>query len=378
MRLFVPARIGLVKLWLGGGTDLKTDVEAGGPRRAADKAERSRLRRAERHAKRQAKYHGLARRVRPGKATIAVLVVAGAAVVTGGPAHADVTYAPVPKLPALTRATLETRYGLNRTALLRAASEAENGGDAMRAHTLRELAIPGRQFLSFDPRGDGRAVEIVGDLAKAKRIAVVVPGAGNTLTNFDSVKGPGGGAEAVYQQAQDLGADGSLAVVGWLGYDPPAVDSIHVTTVGHAETGAKALKAFLNQLQKVTSAPVTLLCHSYGSVVCGEAARSVKVTDIAVFGSPGMGVGSVSGLDTTARVWAGRCARDGIADVPHVHVAVLGFDRGFGDDPVDPSFGARLFDAGSGGHSDYLRTGAAALRNLTLISLGHPDEVTAP
>src|SRR5947209_16529637 len=122
MRLFVPARIGLVKLWLGGGTDLKAGIEAGGlgcgadkrgsEQRGSDKAERSRLRHAERHARRQAKYHGLARRVRPGKATIAVLVVAGAAVLTGGPAHADVTYAPTPKLPALARATLETRHGL--------------------------------------------------------------------------------------------------------------------------------------------------------------------------------------------------------------------------------------------------------------------------
>jgi hypothetical protein len=246
----------------------------------------------------------------------------------------------------------------------------------MRAHTLHNIGIPSRQFLSFDPQGDGRAVEIVGDLATAKRIAVVVPGAGNTLSNFDSVKGPGGGAEAVYVQAQELGANGSLAVVGWLGYDPPSVDSIHVTTIGHADTGARSLRTFLGELRQVNPAPVTLLCHSYGSVVCGKAARSVQVSDIAVFGSPGMGVDSASDLDTGARVWAGRGASDGIADVPHVQVDVLGVDLGFGDDPVDPAFGARRFDAGSGGHSDYLRTGDAALRNLTLIALGRVDEVT--
>jgi hypothetical protein len=366
MRLFDPVRIGLF------GLPSREGASAGRVERQKSKAERVLLR----HAARQAKYHGLARRVRPGKATLAVLVVAGAAVLTGGPAHADISYAPTPKLPVLARATLEARFALNRTALLRAASEAENGGDSMRGHTLRELAIAGRQFLSFDPRGDGRAVQIVGDLAKATRVAVVVPGAGNTLTNFDSVKGPGGGAEAVYQQAQDLGADGSLAVFGWLGYDPPAVDSIHVTTVGHAETGAKTLKAFLGQLHQVTAAPVTLLCHSYGSVVCGEAAHGVTVTDIAVFGSPGMGVNTVADLATTARVWAGRGDRDGIADVPHVQVDVLGLNVGFGDDPVDPSFGARPFDAGVGGHSDYLRTGDAALRNLTLISLGRVGEVS--
>jgi hypothetical protein len=345
MRLLFPARIGRMKLW-----PAKSRSEKG------------------------AKTH----RIRPGKSTLAVLIVAIASVVTGGPAHADISYAPTPKLPAIAGSTLGLRYALNREALQKAAVEAENGGDGMRAHTLRELASADRQFLSFDPRGDGRAVEIVGNLATAKRIAVVVPGAGNTLTNFDSVKGPGGGAEAIYAQAQDLGANGSLAVIGWLGYDPPAADSIHVTTLGHAETGAKALKAFLSQLHQVTAAPVSLMCHSYGSVVCGEAAHSVKVTDIAVFGSPGMGVGSVADLNTAARVWAGRGASDGIANVPHVQVDLLGLNVGFGDDPIDPAFGARLFDAGSGGHSDYLRTGDAALRNLTLIALGRLGEVDRP
>ena len=125
------------------------------------------------------------------------------------------------------------------------------------------------------------------------------------------------------------------------------MDSIHVTTIGHADSGARSLRAFLAEVHAVNPAPVTLLCHSYGSVVCGKAARSVRVSDIAVFGSPGMGVDSVSGLDTGARVWAGRGASDGIADVPHVQVDVLGVDLGFGNDPVDPAFGARPFDAGT-------------------------------
>ncbi|GAA1968778.1 alpha/beta hydrolase [Catenulispora subtropica] len=324
-------------------------------------------------------------RLRPGKImpngirrkALAVSIAVGATLITSGPAHASIAYSPMPKLPTLSVSTLTERYDLNRAALVKAADEAEHGGDAMLAHTLRNLALPSRDFLSFDPSGDGRGIEVVGDLVHAKRIAVVVPGAGNTLSNFDSVKGPGGGAESLFTQAQDLGAHGSLAVIGWLGYDPPSVDSIHVTTLGHAESGARALKTFLNQLRSVNNAPVTLLCHSYGSVVCGQAAHSVKATDIAVFGSPGMGVGSVADLNTGARVWAGRGGNDGIADVPHVQVDLLGVDLGFGDDPVDPAFGARRFDAGNGGHSDYLRTGDTALRNLALIALGRADEVTA-
>ncbi|NUP50485.1 MAG: hypothetical protein HOW97_24720 [Catenulispora sp.] len=322
-------------------------------------------------------------RLRPGKImpngfrrkALAVSIAVGATLITSGPAHASIAYSPLPKLPALSVSLLTERYDLNRAAMAKAATEAEHGGDALLAHTLRNLSIPSRDFLSFDPSGDGRAIEVVGDLVHAKRIAVVVPGAGNTLSNFDSVKGPGGGAEALWSQAQDLGAGGSVAVIGWLGYDPPSVDSIHITTLGHAETGAKALRGFLNQLKAVNNAPVTLLCHSYGSVVCGQAAHSVKATDIAVFGSPGMGVGSVADLNTGARIWAGRGASDGIADVPHVQVDLLGLDVGFGDDPVDPAFGARRFDAGKGGHSDYLRPGSLALRNLALIAMGRGDSL---
>jgi hypothetical protein len=333
--------------------------------------------------------HGVRRhinRLRPGKImphgiprkTLAVSIALSASLITSSPAHAAIAFSPLPKLPALSVSTLTQRYDLNRAAMAKAAGEAERGGDPMLAHTLRNLSIAQRDFLSFDPSGDGRGIEVVGDLAHAKRIAVVVPGAGNTLSNFDSVKGTGGGAESLYTEAQDLGARGSVAVIAWLGYDPPSFDSMHIATLGHAEKGAKSLRAFLTQLKTVNKAPVTLLCHSYGSVVCGQAAHKVNVTDIAVFGSPGMGVGSVSGLDTSARVWAGRADSDAIADVPHVQVNLLGVDLGFGDDPIDPAFGARLFDAGKGGHSDYLRTGDTALRNLALIAMGRGDEVTSP
>jgi len=117
---------------------------------------------------------------------------------------------------------------------------------------------------------------------------------------------------------------------------------------------------------------VALLCHSYGSVVCGLAAPYLPVTDIAVFGSPGMDASSVRALHTTARVWAGRGASDWIRHVPHVHVLGLGF----GQDPMDPAFGARLFAAGAGGHSGYFVPGSIALRNLAYIALGDAAGVT--
>jgi hypothetical protein len=79
------------------------------------------------------------------------------------------------------------------------------------------LTAPGRTFLDFDPRS--RAVEVVGDLATARRIVVVVPGADTTLATFDSrgTASPGGGAGALYDEARRLSPGAHLAVLAWLG-----------------------------------------------------------------------------------------------------------------------------------------------------------------
>jgi hypothetical protein len=107
-------------------------------------------------------------------------------------------------------------------------------------------------------------------------------------------------------------------------------------------------------------------------VVCGLAAPHLPVTDIAVFGSPGMDASSAASLGTTARVWAGRESGDSIKYVPHIRLLGLGF----GADPMSPGFGARVFATGDGGHSGYLDPGSVSLRNLTYIALGDPAAVT--
>src|SRR4051794_30161319 len=67
-------------------------------------------------------------------------------------------------------------------------------------------AAGGRHFLSFDPAGDGTAVEAVGDLATATRIVVLVPGVDTTLRDFDRGLGgvtrraPAVQARAIYSQ----------------------------------------------------------------------------------------------------------------------------------------------------------------------------------
>ncbi|MFF5205982.1 alpha/beta hydrolase [Streptosporangium sp. NPDC000396] len=219
-----------------------------------------------------------------------------------------------------------------------------------------------------------RIVKVYGDLRTAEHVAVIVPGSDTTAATFDGGRAkpystPGGGARAVLAEARALDPGARLAVVAWLGYDSPATVSLEVATDGAARRGAPELRRYV--AETLRGKRVSLLCHSYGSVVCAKAAPGSGVADVAVFGSPGLGVSSASELGGTP-LWAGSGGRDWMRRVPKLRLGPLGF----GPDPAGPSFGARLFETGAAGHSDYLAPGSASLRNLTLIALGRTGEVS--
>lgn len=279
--------------------------------------------------------------------------------------------APEPAVLApLTASTLAKAYGANRADAAEAARMAADHGDRTRAAADRAMAASSRRFLSFDGRGPGRAVEVFGDLAHADRVAVLVPGSDTTLETYDRFRA---GAVALHDR---LGPRG--AVLAWLGYETPGTVSTTVLTTDRAEQAAHLLREFLRQLRGVVgrSAHLSLLCHSYGTVVCGRAAPGLDVSDIVVVGSPGTGASSAAALRTSARVWAARGSADWIAHVPHASVGLFGKTVGFGPDPVSPSFGAQVFQAGVGGHSDYFAPGSVSLANLARIVLGDTSEVT--
>jgi hypothetical protein len=305
------------------------------------------------------------RRVTAITAAAGAVVLATTAAVTRTPG-----YPPQP-LPAFTASGLSARYAADSRAIATAARAAARSGDAGRAAAI--AAMRGRHFLVFDPRGQGQAAEVLGNLATASRVAILVPGSDTSLTTFDSrgTASPGGGARALAAEAHRLRPGARLAVIAWLGYPTPAIISPAVMTSGDASEGARALRPLVTRLAS-RGDQVALLCHSYGTVVCGLAAPRLPVTDIAVFGSPGMDASSVRALHTPARVWAGREAGDWVREVPHVRLLGLGF----GQDPTAPAFGARHFACGGSGHSGYLQPGSAALRNLAYIALGEPAGVT--
>ena len=200
-----------------------------------------------------------------------------------------------------------------------------------------------------------------------------MPGSDTSLATFDSrgTASPAGAASALAAQARRLDPGARLAVIAWLGYATPSTLSPAVMTSGDAGQGAAALRPLVDDLAR-HGHQVALLCHSYGSVVCGLAAAHLPATDIAVVGSPGMDASSVRALHTTARVWAGRGTGDWIRYVPHLQL----FGLGFGQDPTAAAFGARPFGCGASGHSGYFRPGSTALRNLAYIALGDPARVT--
>jgi hypothetical protein len=300
-----------------------------------------------------------------------VPLVAAAMLGTTAAAWPSSTAAKTQAPPALTATALSARYAATRTAVTKAEATATRDGDRQRAQALAGLRS--RQVLFFNPNGAGVAAMVIGDLATAHRVAIVVPGSDTNLTTFFSrgPESPGGAAEALSAEARKLDPGEKLAIIAWLGYPTPAMLSPSVITSGDAGRGAQALKPLVTALAK-HGAQVALLCHSYGSVVCGLAAPNLPVTDIAVFGSPGMDANSVADLHTSARVWAGREAGDSIKYVPHLHL----FGLGFGADPMSSGFGARIFATGDGGHSGYLDPGSASLQNLTYIALGDPAAVT--
>jgi hypothetical protein len=239
------------------------------------------------------------------------------------------------------------------------------------------LASRDRQILAFDPAGSGRVAEVFGDLNRAKRVSIVVPGVDTTALTFEKSQhpytAPVGMATALYAAERTASPQTRTAVIAWADYTAPAGLGVDAAIGRLAEDGAVRLNQLVTALPAAT--PVELFCHSYGSVLCGVAARHLpsRVSDVAVAGSPGMRAEKVSQLNTDARVWAMRDRDDWIQDVPYLAVGGLGH----GQDPVDPAFGARVMSAaGAIGHTGYFTPGTSSLSNFAAIGVGSYQEVS--
>ena len=162
-------------------------------------------------------------------------------------------------------------------------------------------------------------------------------------------------------------------MVVWLDYDPPAGLNADAARSERAVDGAPRLATFVDSLSR--SATVSVVCHSYGSVVCAHAAPRLHVSSLVVVGSPGMDVWTRAALHTRATVWAGLAPDDPIGVVPHTRV------EGFGHaaDPTSTAFGAQALPVdGAHGHNGYLVAGTGSLRAIAQIATGQGATVAAP
>jgi pimeloyl-ACP methyl ester carboxylesterase len=214
------------------------------------------------------------------------------------------------------------------------------------------LDQPTGRFLAYDPAGDGRAIEVLGDLATARKVVVLVPGVDSTLSNFDTGLGgvirraPAHQARMLKERLPD-----DVAVVAWLGYDPPEGAFPEALRADRAVAGARELERFLAIVPP--QATMVLIGHSYGSVVIAHTHLGEQVTDVVALGSPGMGA-----LETKARVWKGLAETDWIRRVPNLRIGGLGhggFPDGTRELPTD----------GVAGHDYYLEPGSVTLGAIT-------------
>jgi hypothetical protein len=262
-----------------------------------------------------------------------------------------------------------------------------NGPDPLRARfaagvldALRQAAAMAPagtvvQLLAYNPdspSGQGGAAIGLGDVSTADDVAVLVPGVGN------SPSAPARTIDAAAKlraaaTAADPGA--STAVVAWLGYDVPLswTHDLPMTPVGvltdsalalddeDAVDGGQRLAEFNAALRSemAPSARLTLIGHSYGSVVVSEAAtRSTGVDDIVLLAAPGAGAHVHDARDYRGlgpdHVYALSFEHDPIT-LPLTDVitslvvpAVARLPGStFGPDPVSADFGAQVIDAPS-------------------------------
>lgn len=98
-----------------------------------------------------------------------------------------------------------------------------------RMHRYESMSTGDRQILAFDPEGSGRVAEVFGNLDKAERISVVVPGVDTDLLTFQRTNrkysAPVGMAQALYAAEGEASPSTRTAVIAWADYTSPTASA---------------------------------------------------------------------------------------------------------------------------------------------------------
>ncbi|SCG55069.1 alpha/beta hydrolase [Micromonospora coxensis] len=252
---------------------------------------------------------------------------------------------------------------------------------------------PRAYLLGLDERGDGRAIVALGNPDRSAQVLTYVPG-----MTADLADAPGelSRAARVLGRCAGVAPGEETAAVLWLDYDAP--DFLHEAAwPAQARDAGPALHHFQEGLRATHEGPParqTVLGHSYGSVVVGNAARDHGLAaDALVFvGSPGVGVDRAEALRLpSGQVWASTAADDvirwveppaqltgraALATSPLATAVSLlrpdDHELWFGHDPADPGFGGRTFPSARYGHIGYWEPDNPALDGMARIVLGRP------
>ncbi len=238
-------------------------------------------------------------------------------------------------------------------------------GRGLRAHAdgqrRASLADPSVEVLRQSIGGDGRWVARTG-AASAAVAVVLVPGVGTTVSDRDELDRDAARVWqelAVAAERAGLGQD-AVAVVDWLGYDPP--DHVVAGVVrGPAEVGGAQLAVDVSGLRGDGATWVVVVGHSYGGLVAAQAsAAGMGADEVVLLGAPGLGAADLAGLRLTpgADLWAAAADHDVIALLARAGVV-------HGPDPLRL---ARRLPTSLDGHGAYLRDPVllAALAELAL------------
>lgn len=259
------------------------------------------------------------------------------------------------------------RAASNLAAVKMDLSAARADGDSDRARLLETLISSGGDILLYRPHLQHIAL-LFGDVDEAEHVAVIVPGVGDG-TNLCDDWIPD--AQNLFEKAPDT------AVVLWKGYDNPV--DVMAAAAGSVEcsdelvTAASDLTAFVESFDLDPDQSLTVVAHSFGSIVTGAALADcgLVVTDVIVAGSPGMTVDDLRELHVQqSHFFSEQAPGDAIAE--------LGV---FGASPSSPTFGGTRMSVNAPehphveSHSGYFTPGSEALENMADVVTGHYEEI---
>jgi Alpha/beta hydrolase len=233
--------------------------------------------------------------------------------------------------------------------------------------------------------GKGTAAISIGNPDMASNTAVVVPGASWSVSK-DWLVATHSTAQNLYVESNRADPAHPTAVIAWMGYDAPtgATDAmLHGTS--RAYSGGQALAQDVNGLWATHqgASHVTLVGHSYGTLVVGDAAATghMHANDVVLLGPSGTGdaTGTVAKFHLDGgNVYVGQASNDDVAQGSQIRLgpgpisSVGGLDGAIRIKAEAPASYDHVAV-----HSHYFTAGSESLYTMADVVAGHGNRLAA-